>query len=740
MSNLDFSYTQNRELSWLEFNIRVLNEAHDLEVPDLEKLTFVSIFTSNLDEFFMVRVGSLNDLAKIKEQVPDNKSNMTNKDQLKAIFDKMPELYERKDRAYFEVEDKLRSHNVCNLAYKELSPEEKSEVDLYFDTYLSPLISPLTVDSRHPFQNFQANHLYIICEMNIDNEDVIGIVPKPLSSPPLLVLSSEGLRYILIEEIIKGNLNKIFPYQTKNSGVFSVTRSADLDLEEGLDEFDDDIRKHMRKSLKKRKRLEPVRLQIQGKISEDSLAYLKNNLGLSDEKIFYCQSPLIMKYAFALFDHLERLDEKIVKEITNKAFEPKVSKSIDPTTSILDQVEKEDKLLFYPYETIESFLMMLKEAATDPDVISIKITIYRLASYSKVVEYLAAAAENGKEVIVLMELKARFDEDNNINWSERLEEAGCTLIYGFEGYKVHSKICFITRHRHGQIQYISQYGTGNYNEKTSTQYTDLSLITADKDLGIDAQKFFNNMMVGNLQGDYNHLLVAPNGLKPKIIDLIDEEIQKSKSGGQGKIWIKCNSLTERDIIDKLAAASQAGVEIFMNIRGICCLVPGIQDKTESVKITSIVGRYLEHPRIYMFGAKDPKIYISSADLMTRNLQRRVEIACPIYAENTKEKILDIAKIYEEDDRKSRILQADGTYIRDISENPLSAQDTFMRIANTNFKEVQEKYKTTKSKSKNLRPRTLKDDSTQGNPDLDKALEEKLSSMSLIEKIRTLFLK
>lgn len=729
MTKYDLSYTQNRELSWLEFNIRVLDEAHDQEVPLLEQLNFISIFVSNLNEFFMVRVGSLHDLANIKEQVPDNKSGLTNAEQLSAIYKRMPGLYSMKDTAYEKVENNLRDKGICNLKYEELKAEEKEEVDEYFENILLPLASPLTVDSRHPFPNFLNNTLYIVCEVNLEGEQFVGIVPKMSTSEDLYVLSSEKeSRYILTEEIIKGNLDKIFQSKTKNPAVIAVTRSADMNLEEGLDEFDDDIRKHMRKALKKRTRLEPVRLEVQGQLSSFIKTYLVENLGLSDKQIYHTEAPIKMGYSFGLPSLIS--DPDLLKELTNKSFSGQQPPSIDPTRPVIDQVQEEDKLLFYPYESMDPFLQLLKEAANDPSVVSIKITIYRLASMSKIAEQLAAAAENGKEVIVLMELKARFDEDNNINWSERLEEAGCTIIYGFEGYKVHSKILLITKHVDGEIQYISQIGTGNYNEKTSKLYTDLSLITANRDIGMDAQKFFTNMLIGNLEGDYKKLLVAPHSLKPKLIQLIDREIERAKTGEGGKIWIKSNSVTERDIIDKLAEASQAGVEIFMNIRGICCLVPGVKGKTDNIKVTSIVGRFLEHPRIFIFGKENPDIYISSADLMTRNLQRRVEIACPILEKDTREKILEIAQVYEKDDRKSRILQADGSYTREISENPMSAQETFMARAIENAENQAKELK-----QKNNHINVLKNADPE---DIDTLLEDRIAKLSFFEKLKKLF--
>lgn len=729
--NYDLSYTQNRELSWLEFNIRVLNEAHDPEVPSLEKLKFISIFTSNLDEFFMVRVGSLFDLSKLKKERLDDKTGMTYTEQLSEIFKKMPELYRRKDQAYSDVESQLRFQGISNLKYEELTKEEKKIVDLYFDKSILPILSPLVLDSHHPFPHLSNNTLIIVANMKDDtNQAFTGLIQMPVILEELFYLPGTGVRYILTAEIIRARLSDIFNFKIIDNAIISVTRNADLNLEEDFDDNDEDFRLYMKKALKKRSRLEPVRLEINGKLQKNTVEYLKSRLNLKSEQIYYSESPLKMDYVFSLFG---KLPLPLEKTTTYKPYTPVYPVDLNPSKSIINQVVEKDRLLFFPFESIDPFLSLLKEASNDPYVISIKITIYRLASISKVAEYLAHAAENGKEVVVIMELRARFDEDNNINWSERLEQAGCTVIYGFEDYKIHSKICLITRHKDGVISYISQFGTGNYNEKTAKQYTDLSLITSDYNLGMDAQTFFRNMMVSNLDGQYNHLLVAPYSLKPNLVHLIDEQIALAKSGENALIKIKCNSVTERDIIDKLSEASNAGVKIYMNVRGICCILPGIPGKTENIYITSIVGRYLEHPRIYIFGeGENPKVYISSADLMTRNLTRRVEIACPIYDPIIKSKVIDIVDLLLTDDKKSSILKPDGSYVKVSDEPSISSQDYFMDLAVKSSKKKQDTQKVQKTK------RTVTSEKIIVNK--EEIVTDAISKMSLFEKFKLLFLK
>lgn len=729
--NYDLSYTQNRELSWLEFNVRVLNEALDPEVPSLEKLKFISIFTSNLDEFFMVRVGSLFDLSKLKKERLDDKTGMTYTEQLTEIFKKMPDLYKKKDEAYKDVKSQLRFQGISNLKYEELTKEEKKMVDLYFDKSILPILSPLVLDSHHPFPHLSNNILIIVANMKDDsNQDFTGLIQMPLILEDLFYLPSSGVRFILTSEIIRARLSDIFNYKIVDSAIMAVTRNADLNLEEDFDDFDEDFRLYMKKALKKRSRLEPVRLEINGKLPKATVEYLRSRLNLKADQIYYSDSPLKMDYVFSLFGKLPLTLEKTT---TYKPYTPVYPVDINPKKSIINQIIEKDRLLFFPFESINPFLSLLKEASNDPYVISIKITIYRLASISKVAEYLAHAAENGKEVVVIMELRARFDEDNNINWSERLEQAGCTVIYGFEDYKIHSKICLITRHKDGEISYISQFGTGNYNEKTAKQYTDLSLISSDYNLGMDAQAFFRNMMVSNLDGQYEHLLVAPYSLKPNLIHLIDEQIVLAKSGENAMIKIKCNSITERDIIDKLSEASNAGVKIYMNVRGICCILPGIPGKTENIHISSIVGRYLEHPRIYIFGdGENPKVYISSADLMTRNLTRRVEIACPIYDRAIKSKVIEIVDLLLTDDKKSSVLLPDGSYVKTSDEPSLSSQDYFMDLALKSSSKKHDTDKVHKSKKviANDKPIINKEE----------IVSDAISKMSLFEKFKLLFLK
>lgn len=730
VNKYDLSYTQNRELSWLEFNKRVLDEAHDPDVPSLEKLKFISIFSSNLDEFFMVRVGSLLDLTTMKKEIPDNKTGLSYRQQLDAIFQVMPELYRQKDEAYDSVEELLRFNGIENLKYEELSKEEKKIVDSHFEESIQPVISPIILDSHHPFPHLANLSPLVVANMRADNGELFtGIIQKSAVNKDIFFLPGPGLRYIITEEIIKENLNKVFNFKIIDAAIVCVTRNADLNLEEEFDDIDIDFRKYMKKALKKRSRLQPVRMEINGELPKETIDYLMKHLGLDPKQVYYSKSPLKMGYVFSLFD---KLSPEVEPLVTFKKYSPVYPSDINPSKSLIEQVSEHDRLLFYPFESMDPFLSLLKEASNDPYVISIKITIYRLASISKVAEYLANAAENGKEVVAVMELRARFDEDNNINWSERLEQAGCTVIYGFEDYKIHSKICLITRHVNGKIQYISQFGTGNYNEKTAKLYTDLSLMTGDYGLGVDAQNFFKNMMISNLVGEYEHLLVAPFSLKPSLMNMIDEQIALAKSGEEAVIKIKCNSVTERSMIDKLSEASRAGVKIYMNVRGICCILPGIKGKTDNIYITSIVGRYLEHPRIYIFGNdENAKVYISSADLMTRNLTRRVEIACPIYDSAIKKKIFDIMNIIFTDDRKSSVLNPDGKYTKKTSSPSLNSQSRFMELA-----EISEREASKKSHKKKL-PSSLISTHTE-NIDKEKIADEVISNMSLWEKIKKLF--
>lgn len=677
-SNLDISYTRNRELSWLTFDERVLEESKDKQVPLYERLKFVSIFTSNLDEFFMIRVGSLYDIAILDENHCDDKSKMTPHEQLKCIFRTVSPLYEQRDKSFQKIEEELVKYDINNANIKTLDKKDKQFLEDYFKDYVLPVLSPQIVDNLHPFPHLQNLSLNIVALIKNNGRNLVGIVPIPSSVPRVIYLPGGDLRYVLIEKLILEYINIIFDMnEVLDKTVVRVTRNADISIDDECHDIDDDYRHHMKIALKKRGRLAPVRLEILDKIKPELQDYLVNRLKIKKEQVFKCKCPLDMSYVFNILD---KVPLHIRREITYNDFKPQISLGVSKGESIISQVSRGDMLLSYPYEKMDPFLRLIKESASDPDVVSIKITIYRLSRKAKLIEYLTTAAENNKEVTVLMELRARFDEQNNIDWSETLEEAGCNVIYGFEGFKVHSKVCLITRKTDEKIQYITQVGTGNYNEKTAKLYTDLSLITSNDNIGTDVANFFKNMAIANLDGQYEHLLVAPVSMKKRIIKFIDKEIEKVKSGGSGNILLKMNSLTDRVLIDKLAEASQAGVKIKMIIRGICCINPGIKDKTENIEVHSIVGQFLEHSRVYCFGEGDNMImYISSADFMTRNMDKRVEVACPIYNKDIKIRILDMLNIMLKDNVKGRILSSNGDYKKLVSENleNINSQEYFI---------------------------------------------------------------
>lgn len=654
-------YTQNRELSWLAFNERVLAEAADESVPLLERLKFASIFTSNLDEFFMIRVGSLFDLMGVEPGRRDSRSGMTPEEQLHAIYDAVRPLYREREAVCLGLERLLRRYDICRLEWKELTGSEKKYCQRYFHSEVEPIISPQIVDTHHPFPHLKNNVLHIGAWVKYRSRDVFGVIPMPEALPGVLFLPcDEGLRYIHMEELLLHHAGDIFAnYDVRAKCVFRVTRNADINPEDEAFDMDenDDFRKKMRKALRQRTRLAPVRLELSERISGDFLEYLKKRLPVTDEQVFFTSAPLRLDYAFSMAGKLA--DPELRRALTYPEFKPCRNAQIRTGESMIRQISRSDKLLSFPFESMSPFLTLLKEASEDPDVISIKITIYRLARKAKLVEYLCAAAENGKDVTVFIELRARFDEQNNIDWSERLEDAGCNVFYGFESYKIHSKICLITRRERGEIRYITQVGTGNYNEKTAEQYTDVSLLTANRDIGQDAVEFFKNMSIGELDGEYRHLLVSPYSLKREVLRLMDGEIAK---GSAGRMRFKINSLTDMDIIERLRKASRAGVRIDMVVRGICCILPGIPGETENIHIVSIVGRFLEHSRIYCFGeGESERMYISSADFMTRNTQRRVETACPIYDSAVRAKLNGIMDLCLMDNVKARELHADGSY-------------------------------------------------------------------------------
>ena len=674
----DTRFTQNRELSWLRFNERVLMEATDETVPLLERLKFIAIFTSNLDEFFMIRVGSLFDLSHFKTHTIDQKSGWTPGEQLTHIYEAVRVLYARRQQIYQEVEQQLRVHGICQLHYDELAETEVKFVRQYFKSSIAPILSPQIVDTHHPFPHLQNKALHIGAWLKYKNNPMFAVIPVPAALPEVIFLPGGETRYIRTEEVILEHVSQIFKDDTiLEKTVFCVTRNADINPDDEAFDFDsDDFRGKMKKLLRQRQRLAPVRLELSRPISETFLKYLKEHLPVTQEQVYVTNAPLKMGYAFAL---PAKLSENKRRALTDTPFTPGVPHGVRLNAPITPQVQAHDILLSHPFEGMDTFLHLIRVSAYDPDVISIKITIYRLARKAKLVEYLCAAAEAGKDVTAFIELRARFDEQNNIDWSERLEDAGCTVIYGVENYKVHSKVCLITRRSQGSVQYITQVGTGNYNEKTALQYTDLSLITANPAIGQDANHFFQNLAIGNVSGQYEHLMVAPSSLKTGIIREIDREIAKR---GEGRIFIKMNAITDIDLIEKLKQASCAGVRVRMIVRGICCVLPDIPEKTENIEVISIVGRFLEHSRVYCFGqGNDERMYIASADFMTRNTEKRVEVACPIYDQAVREKIHYLMDTCWADNVKARALQRDGSYrTRPIRETPIDSQQMLMAKA------------------------------------------------------------
>lgn len=672
-------YTQNRELSWLQFNARVLAEAEDENVPLLERFKFLAIFTSNLDEFFMIRVGSLCDMAAVDKEHTDSKSGLTAKEQLHLIYKAVEPLYARRDAAFSDVDSKLSAIGLRRLTMDSLAPDEQKYIKRYFKDIIAPVLSPQIVDSHHPFPHLEGKVLHIAALLSHKKTERLGLLPVPASLPPVVFLPDAPSRYILTEDILLAYADHVFEmYDVLEKTVLCVTRNADIQVDdETFGVEGGDFRKKMEKLLRQRRRMAVVRVEINRPISDHFKEHFRSRFEVSDAQIFLSRTaPLKLGYAFSLGEHLP---EKKRAFLSDAPFTPQQPAMLSAGQSLLKAALQRDILLSYPYESMEPFLQMIREAANDPAVLAIRITIYRLASKAKLVEYLCAAAENGKDVTALIELRARFDEQNNIDWSERMEEAGCKIIYGFEDYKVHSKICLITRRERGAVRHITQVGTGNYNEKTAKQYTDVSLITADERIGQDAGAFFNNMALGNLSGRYSRLFVAPTSLKNNILALMDEQIAKGKDG---YILLKFNSLTDIDVIAKLREASCAGVTVEMIVRGICCLLPGVPGLTENITVTSIVGRFLEHSRIYVFGRGDEeKMYISSADLMTRNTERRVEIACPIDDPAVRTRLHDILYAMQHDTVKARVLQPDGTYCKKPAvQDPICAQDLLMQQA------------------------------------------------------------
>lgn len=675
----------NRELSWLKFNERVLEEATDPTVPLCERMTFASIFQSNLDEFFMVRVGSIFDQMLLDPSIRENKTNMTCEEQLDRIFKRVKELIPRKDEAYKEIMHQLSSHGIEQVDFKSLSKKEEEYLREYFKKEISPLISPQIIDKRNPFPFFKNKDIYAVAYLESKSPESVrlGIIPSSGVYDRLIFLPRQENKvcFMLAEELILHYMDSVFEnYSIIDKALIRVTRNADINADEALYDHDVDFRDAMSELLKKRKKLAPVRLEMSRHLSKPALMYLCGKFELLETQIFYMKTPLDLSFIFPLFNKIKETASDS-PTLFFAPLSPQSSPDITDKEPMIAQVQKNDILLSYPYQSIKPFIRLLNNAAFDKNVVSVKITLYRVAKDSQIVDALIRCAENGKDVLVLVELRARFDEENNIGWSKRLEDAGCRVIYGLEGLKVHSKLLLITRKVNNKIEYITQIGTGNYNEKTSKLYTDLSLMTADPKIAAEANLVFNALSFGSCVEHTDYLLVAPKCLQNKIIAMIDEQITLAKSGQPAYIGAKMNSLTDKTLIDKLIEASAAGVKIDLIIRGISCLVAGVTGYTENITVTSIVGRFLEHSRIYIFGASDKKVYISSADFMTRNTTRRVEVAAPVLDTKIKEKILDIFKIMQRDNVKARCQQPDGTYKKkELSGVPLNSQEYFFRRA------------------------------------------------------------
>lgn len=669
--NYDFSYTQDRELSWLKFNERVLREADKKNVPIFERLKFLEIFTNNLDEFFMVRVGSIHEMSLIHDNHRDIRSDLTPEEQLDEIAKHVRPLYELRDKIFAKVSRELADKKIKRCQIEELEKEEKKKLKTYYEAMILPVLSPIVIGKQHPFPHIPNKVLQIGLILKKKEKISFGIIGLPKDVERMIFLSGEGRRYVLLEDIILYFCDELFEnYTVEEKAVLCITRSADINPDDEIYESTDDYRTHMKKIIKMRARLKPVRLEIEGNRHKEIKKYLSERLNISEQDIFKSQAPLDLKYVYKLTDKVSKEERK---NGCYRPFVPELNRDFIPGVSVTKQIL---------VDSMDTFIELLKESAKDKETLSIKITIYRLARQARIVKYLCEAAENGKEVLVLMELRARFDEENNINYSEILEEAGCKVMYGMEDYKVHSKVCLITKKNSRGIYYITQIGTGNYNESTSKLYTDLSLMTASEEIGHDASVFFHNMATFNLQGTYEHLLVAPSSLQDGIIKRIEREKMKAESFQPCGIFMKMNSLTDRKIIDELSKASNAGVPIFLLIRGICCIRPGIPGKTENIRVESIVGRFLEHSRIYAFGVgDDTEIYISSADMMTRNTRRRVEVAAPIYDPRLKQRILKMINVMKQDNIQAQVLLSNGEYTtKKKREDNMNSQIHFLNEA------------------------------------------------------------
>lgn len=685
-------YMMNRELSWLKFNERVLNEAGNPRVPLAERLTFASIYQSNLDEFYMVRVGTLMDQMESSEEIRENKTNMTSREQVKAILEATRILDKKKDMIYEQLMGELEPQGIRIINFNRLSGEEGELLETYFDQEIAPYLSANIVSKQQPFPFLKNKEIYAVALLATKSKKTkVAIIPCSNNVFKRLIdIPTRPGTFMLSEELILHFLPKLFPrYEIVEKSLFRITRNADIDTETIYDE-DMDYRDAMENLIKQRKRMNPVRMELSREINKKLVTEICKCVNVDKKHVFMSKVPLDMSFVFAIQNYLR------VQRKENLFFgkrSPRMTDQLMDKESLIGQIEKKDVLLSYPFENIKSFTNLLNEAAKDESVVSIKMTLYRLADKSQIVDALVDAAENGKEVVVLVELRARFDEESNIEYSRKLEEAGCRVIYGLNGYKVHSKLCLITRKTDNGLSYITQIGTGNYNEKTSKLYTDLSLITANEEIGKEAAEVFACLLRGETIEETHMLLVAPKCLQNKVLALIDEEIEHAKNNEPAYVGIKINALTDKDIIEKLVEASQAGVKIEMIVRGICCMIPEIKGYTENITVISIVGRFLEHSRIYRFGTPErEKVYIASADYMTRNTLRRVEVAAPVLDDKLREKLDFMFDTMMKDDEKGKRLNAKGNYEdRKVNEKKLDSQELFYEMAYENAdKEVRDK--------------------------------------------------
>ncbi len=728
----DISFTQNRELSWLKFNQRVLEEASDKDVELLERLKFFSIYDTNLEEFFMVRVGSLTDFRNLKKKPVDNKSGLTSDEQIDAILAECIDLYRKKDQVYNQLVDDLKVNGINLLKVSELNEKDKKNVEYYFNTKIEPILNFQIVDRVHPFPRLPNLALSVIFSLrSLEDEQIksVGIIHVPDRLKRYLKINDTS--FVFIEDIIKEFGEQVFEgYEVVNRYVISLTRNTDISFDDDDYDVDQDFRDYMKGKLKKRKRLHPVRIEVDKDLNDASIEFITNQFDLDKSHIFVTKS--LMQAGF-IFGMIGDLPDNCISSHSYDPFEPQPSFMVDPNRKMIDQINERDIFLSFPYESMDPVIRLLEEAAEDDSVASIKITLYRIASDSKIAKALIKASENGKDVTVLMELRARFDEDNNILWSSRLEEAGCKITYGFDNYKTHSKVCLITRiDEEGNINYITQVATGNYNEKTAKLYTDFSFMTSHPAIGADAKDVFDNVLLGNLEGEYKNLMVSPKSMQEGLDRLIDEQIERQKTHGDGYIRLKLNSISDRILIDKLSEASNAGVKIDMLVRGICCILPGIKDRTENIDIYQIVGRFLEHHRVYQFGrGEEAKVYISSADFMTRNIRARMEVAVPIFDDAIKARIISFLDLMFADDVKIRKLLPNGEYTKVQKINNIDAQDKLIQEAKKHTLAMDEE------KSMKKVERTRQREKTPREP-ISEERQQLKNEKSYIQRIRDIF--